>query len=265
MSETDAAPDGPRDRRHHRRRSRGARHARRPADRRLRGRGRVHPPVLLPRAHGPGGHVPHVPGRGRHRSGTGAAAQLHARRRARDDGVHRLAGHQEGPGRGARVPPHQPPPRLPGVRQGWGVPAPGPDHVPWSRREPLHRGEAALREADPHQRQRLPRPRALHPLRSLHPVRQRGGRRPADPLHRPGQPDRGQHLPRPRLRLVLQRQRRADLPGRCPHGQGPTGSRPGPGTSKKSCPPTPTPWATASRSSRRATRCCGSRVSTATR
>ena len=49
-------------------------------------------------------------------------------------------------------------------------------------REPLRRGEAALREADPDQRPRAPRPRALHPLRPLHPVRQGGGRRPADPL-----------------------------------------------------------------------------------
>ena len=36
----------------------------------------------------------------------------------------------------------------------------------------------------------LPRPRALHPLRPLHPLRQGGGRRPADPLHQPRQRDR---------------------------------------------------------------------------
>ena len=96
-------------------------------------------------------------------------------------------GHQEGPGRRPRVPAHQPPARLPGVRQGRRVPAAGPDHRLRPGREPLRRGEAALREADPDQRPRAPRPRALHPLRPLHPVRQGGGRRPADPLHRPGQ------------------------------------------------------------------------------
>ena len=63
----------------------------------------------------------------------------------------------------------------------------------------------------------LPRPRALHPLRPLHPLRQGGRRRPADPLHQPGQRDRGQHLPRRAVRLVLQRQHRADLPGRRAH------------------------------------------------
>ena len=51
-----------------------------------------------------------------------------------------------------------------------------------ARREPVRRGEAALREADPDQRPRAARPRALHPLRPLHPLRQGGGRRPADPL-----------------------------------------------------------------------------------
>ena len=64
-----------------------------------------------------------------------------------------------------------------------------------------------------------PRPRALHPVRPLHPLRQGGGRRPADPLHQPGQRHRGQHLPRRAVRLVLQRQHRADLPGRRAHGQ----------------------------------------------
>ena len=42
-------------------------------------------------------------------------------------GGHRLRQGQEGPGRGARVPPDQPPAGLPGVRQGRRVPPPGPD------------------------------------------------------------------------------------------------------------------------------------------
>ena len=44
----------------------------------------------------------------------------------------------------------------------------------------------------------------------------------------PGRPDRGQHLPRPPVRVVLQRQHRADLPGRRAHRPSRTGSRPGP-------------------------------------
>ena len=42
-------------------------------------------------------------------------------------GRHRERGHQEGAGRRPRVPPHQPPARLPRVRQGRRVPAAGPD------------------------------------------------------------------------------------------------------------------------------------------
>ena len=79
--------------------------------------------------------------------------------------------------------------------------------------------EAQLREADPDQRPRAARPRALHPVRPLHPLRRRGGRRQADPLHPSRQPHPGQHVPRRAVRLVLLRQRRADLPGRCAHRQ----------------------------------------------
>jgi hypothetical protein len=117
------------------------------------------------------------------------------------------------------------------------VPAAGPDHGLRPGRVPLRRGEAPLREADPDQRPRLPRPRALHPVRPLHPLRRRGGRRPAHPLHRPGQPDPGQHVPRRALRLVLLGQHRADLPGRRAHRQAPTASRPARGTSRRSSPP----------------------------
>ena len=103
---------------------------------------------------------------------------------------------EEGAGGRHRVPPGQPPARLPGVRQGRRVPAAGPVAQPRSRREPVRGGEAALREADPDQRARVPRPGAVHPVRPLHPLRRRGGRRPADQLHPPGQPDAGEHVPR---------------------------------------------------------------------
>ena len=147
---------------------------------------------------------------------------------------HRVAGGEEGPGRRARVPPDQPPARLPGVRQGRRVPAAGPDAGVRPRREPLRRGEASLGEADRALRARGPGPRAVHPVRPLHAVRRRGGRRPADLVHQPGQRDRGQHVPRRPLRVVLQRQHRADLPGRRAHGRCRTASRPARGTSTRS-------------------------------
>ena len=80
----------------------------------------------------------------------------------------------------------------------------------------------------------LPRPRALHPVRPLHPLRRRGRGRPADPLPSDrGDHTAGQHLPRPPVRLVLLRQHRADLPGRRAHRRAvpvqgpPLGPRPG--------------------------------------
>ena len=94
------------------------------------------------------------------------------------------------------------------------MPAAGPGVQPRPGREPLRRGEAPLREADPDQRPRAPRPRALHPLRPLHPLRRRGGRRPADQLHPARQRDAGDDVPRRAVLVVLLRQHRADLPGR---------------------------------------------------
>ena len=120
-------------------------------------------------------------------------------------------------GRRARVPAHQPPARLPGVRPRRRVPAPGPDARVRSGRVALRRGEAALREADRDQRHRAARPRALHPVRPLHAVRGRGRRRPADRLRRPRRQHRGHHLPRRAVHVVLLRQHRADLPGRRAH------------------------------------------------
>ncbi len=179
--------------------------------------GHLHPEVLLPPPDEAGGHVPHVPGRDQGAARLLPPAGLLRRRGRRPGGAHDLRQGEEGPGRGARVPPHQPPPRLPGLRQGRGVPPPGPDPHLRSRREPLRRGEAAFRQADPHQRTGRPGPRALHPVRPLHALRRRARRRAPHQLHRPGRPARGEHLPRPSLRLVLQRQHRPDLPGRRPH------------------------------------------------
>ena len=65
----------------------------------------------------------------------------------------------------------------------------------------------------------LPRPRALHPVRPLHPLRRRGGRRPADPLHRPRQPTQVNTFPDEPFASYFSRQHRADLPGRRAHRQ----------------------------------------------
>ena len=66
-------------------------------------------------------------------SPSGPAAELHDPGRRGHDRRHRVRGHQEGPGWGARVPAHQPPARLPGVRQGWRMPVAGSDRGlrPW--------------------------------------------------------------------------------------------------------------------------------------
>ena len=94
---------------------------------------------------------------------------------------------QEGPGRRARVPAHQPPARLPGVRQGRRVPAAGPDASPSApARRRFVEEKRHCEKPIPLSTARAARPRALHPVRPLHPLRRRGRRRPADRLHRPG-------------------------------------------------------------------------------
>ncbi len=95
---------------------------------------------------------------------------------------------------------------------------------------------------------------------------ERRRRRHAHPLPGPRQPDPGQHLPRPPVRLLLQRQHRADLPGRRAHRhalplQGPpVGPRPG-----RRAPARPARSAAARSCSRAATRSCATRASTSTR
>ena len=171
---------------------------------------------------------------------------------------------QARPGGRARAAARQPSARLPRVRQGWRVPAAGPGVQPRPRREPLRRGEASLREADPDQRSRLPRSRALHPVRPLHAVRRRGGRRQADPLHQPRQRDPGQHVPRRAVRQLLQRQHRADLPGGRADRQAVPLQGSARGISSRPRARAPHARSGAARScSRAATSCCAIRASTA--
>ena len=143
----------------------------------------LHPAVLLPRAHEAGRHVPDVPRRGRGHARY--ADQLRDTGRRGHGRQHPVRGREDRAGRCARVPAHQPPARLPGLRPRWRVSAAGPDARVRARRVALRRGEAALREADPDQRPRAARPGALHPVRPLHPVRGRGRRRPADRFRGP--------------------------------------------------------------------------------
>ena len=199
----------------HDRRPRGPR-AEGPGPRRDRDPGGRRDPGVLLRAAARAGRrrVPHVPRRGR--GHPEAAGRLHADRAGRDgrqDGAD-LRARGRGPERHARVPARQPPARLPGLRQGRRVPAPGPDVPlgPGTHAHDLH--EAHVRQADPGQPADRARPRALHPLLPLHallrgrrrgrPARRRQPRRPVDDRH-----VRGRAVPR-----AVLRQRDRALPGR---------------------------------------------------
>ena len=101
----------------------------------------------------------------------------------------------------ARVHPRQPPARLPRLRQGRRVPAPGP-HLPLGPAgDAEHVPEAHVREADPDLADDRARPRALHPLLPLHAVLL--GRRRGQPARRA----------RPRLAVGDRHLRGRALPG----------------------------------------------------
>ena len=119
--------------------------------------------------------------------------------------------------RDARVHPRQPPARLPGLRQGRRVPAPGPDVPVRAREHADDVPEAHVREADPDLADDRARPRALHPLLPLHPLLRVGGRgRPAGRRRARLRVDdrdvRGRALP-----CAVLRQRDRALPGRRAH------------------------------------------------
>ncbi len=109
------------------------------------------------------------------------------------------------------------PARLPRLRQGRRVPAAGP-HVPLRARQHPHVVlEDHAREADPDLADDRARPRALHPLLSLHAVLL--GRRRGQPARRPQprRPHRDRHVrERPVPGAVLGQRDRA-LPRRRPH------------------------------------------------
>ena len=130
------------------------------------------PAVLRPPAARPGGRLPPVPGRGR--GPAQAARVLHHhrhRRHGRQDPAH-LAGRRQGAARRDGAAAHQPPAGLPGLRQGRRVPAAEPGDEQRPRRDPVHRRQAHLPQADQHLLPGAARPRALRAVRPLHPVLQ---------------------------------------------------------------------------------------------
>ena len=130
-------------------------------------------------------------------------------------------GHQRGRRQGAAgdhgVPADQPPPRLPGLRQGRRVPPAEPSDVQRARRVPLRRErrrQAHLPQADQHLRPGAARPRALRPLRALHPLLRADRRRPLHRAARARRAPAGRHLREGAVRVLLLGQHDPDLPGR---------------------------------------------------
>ena len=111
----------------------------------------------------------------------------------------------------------QPSARLPGLRQGRRVPAPGHrDGLgPWQK--PLHRSQAALPEAARALTPGGDRPGALHPLLPLRPLQPGGRRGRAAPAARARRQDLRRHLRRAALHRPLPRQHHRALPGRGAH------------------------------------------------
>ncbi len=184
------------------------RHPRRRADR------HPDPAVLRPPAARPGRGLPPVPGRGR--GPAQAARVLHhhrVRRHGRQDPAD-LRGRRQGAARRDGAAAHQPPARLPGLRQGRRVPAAEPGDEQRPRRVPLRRRQAHLPQADQHLLPGAARPGALRALRPLHPVLGADRRRPVHRAARARRAAAGRHLREPAVPVLLLRQHRADLPGR---------------------------------------------------
>ena len=120
-----------------------------------------------------------------------------ARRHGRQ---HDLGPRQARAERDRRVPARQPPARLPGLRQGRRVPAPG--HLVRLGRRPLalHRPQAPLQEAARAVAARGDRPRALHPLLPLRALLPGGRRGLPARLPRARRPHLRRHPRRPALR-----------------------------------------------------------------
>ena len=116
--------------------------------------------------------------------------------------------------RGGRVPAHQPPARLPGLRQGRRVPAAGHHLRLGPRHVALHRAQAPLPQAARALAADRDRPRALHPLLPLRALLAGDLRGlPADPL-RARRALLRLHVRRAPVRRPVQRQHHRALPRR---------------------------------------------------
>ncbi len=102
-----------------------------------------------------------------------------------------------------RVPADLPSARLPDLRQGRRVPAAEPDPAATARARSrfVYDDKMHLDKHVPLGRLDLPRPRALHPVRALHPLPGRDRRRPGARLLRARAQAGDRHLLRPGLRL----------------------------------------------------------------
>ena len=146
-----------------------------------------------------------------------AAGQLHARGHAGhagQDAAH-LARGRQGPARRHGAAAHQPPARLPGVRQGRRVPPAEPGDEQRSREHPVRRRQAHVPQADRHLDADPAGPRALHPVPALHPVlrgdRGRRVHRPAEARREPADRHVRHHGARLRGRGPAGRRRRGHL------------------------------------------------------
>ena len=116
------------------------------------------------------------------------------RRHGRHDPAH-LAGRRQGAAGRHGAPAHQPPARLPGLRQGRRVPAAEPGDVATAAARLALRGrQAHLPQADQHLRPGAARPRALRAVRPLHPLLRADRRRPVHRAARARRAAAGRHL-----------------------------------------------------------------------
>ena len=171
-------------------------------------------PGLLLRAEArrAGRRLPHVPGRDRgDPEAPDRVLDAGPRRHGR---LHADRPRQGGAERGGRVPARQPPARLPGLRQGRRVPAAGHLDGLGPGKQPRHRPQAPLPEADPALAADQDRPRALHPLLPLRALQPGGRRGRAAAAPRARRLDLRRHLRRPPLHRPLPRQHHRALPGR---------------------------------------------------
>ena len=125
-----------------------------------------------------------------------------------------------GPERGGRVPARQPPARLPGLRQGRGVPAAGHRHGLGPGPQPGERPEAPLPQAGAAVAAGADRPRALHPLLPLRALLPGGRRGRAAAAARARGFELRRHVRRPPLHRPVPRQHHRALPGRRAHLRG---------------------------------------------